>query len=59
MIKRILSNKVLIRFLRWCFGSALVTVTEKAGWADDEERIKDSMLVILTKEDTGEQQRVA
>lgn len=58
MIKRILSNKTLIGLLRWCFGPAIVTVVEKAGWADDEERIKDSMFVILTKEDTGEKQRV-
>ncbi len=56
MIKRILSNKVLIRVLRWCFGPAIITM--KAAWAEEEERIKDNMFVILTKEDTGEKRRV-
>lgn len=57
MIKRILSSGTLIRFLRRCFGSALVTM--KTLWqVEEEERIKDNMFVILTKEDTGEQLRV-
>lgn len=43
------------RLLRWFLARF---AGMRLGSMDDEERIKDRMLVILTKEDTGEQQRV-